>query len=96
MKQQGGSIMSKTKIALTLAIVLGSASVAVAAPKHEVRHHQPVATQQVLGADAYGALRSRGDYAYGAVRPTNPVARAERAHEPANIAIQSDDFNRGL
>jgi hypothetical protein len=87
--------MSKTRIALALAIVLGSASVAVAAPKH-VRHHQPVATQQVPGADAYGAREFRGDYAYGAVRPVNPVARAVRAGEPANMAIQSDDFNRGL
>jgi len=50
----------KANIALSLAIVLGTATAALAAPpKHTVRHHQPGVVLQVPGSayQAYGSAR---------------------------------------
>lgn len=52
-------MLNKTKIALSLAIVLGAASGATAATKHPVHRHQTVAERQVPAA----ALRSFGSAA---------------------------------
>jgi hypothetical protein len=50
--------MSKTKIVLsTLAIVVGTASGAMAATKHPV-HHRVAVEQPVTGANAYGYSRT--------------------------------------
>jgi hypothetical protein len=73
-------MVSKSKIALSLAIILGTASGAMAATKHPVRHRvaveQPAA--QAPGADAYGYANS----GYTARQP----------NEPAYMAIQSQDL----
>jgi hypothetical protein len=47
-------MFSKTRIALSLAIVLGAASAATAATKHPVHHYRVAVTRQVSGASAYG------------------------------------------
>jgi hypothetical protein len=47
-------MFSKTKIALSLAIVLGAASAATAATKHPVHHHRVAVARQMSGASAYG------------------------------------------
>jgi hypothetical protein len=49
-------MVSKSKIALSLALVLGTASVAMAATKHPVHHR--VAVEQQAGANAYGYANS--------------------------------------
>jgi hypothetical protein len=42
-------MLTKSKIALALALVLGSASVAMAAPKHTVHRQVPQAAYQAFG-----------------------------------------------
>ena len=51
-------MFNKTKIALSLALVLGAASAALAAPKHPVHHHQVAVVHQLPGASAYGYASS--------------------------------------
>jgi hypothetical protein len=55
-------MLTKSKIALSLAIVLGAASVAMATPKHSVHHHG-IAVQRQAPAAAYKSF----DYAPGKV-----------------------------
>ena len=69
-------MVSKSKIALFLAIVLGAASGAMAATKHPVHHRVAVEHQQ--GASAYGYANS----GYAAPQP----------NEPSYMAIQSQDY----
>jgi hypothetical protein len=45
---------TKSKIALSLALALGTASAAMAAPKHVVHHHRIAAARPLSGANAYG------------------------------------------
>jgi hypothetical protein len=52
-------MLSKFGIALSLAVVLGTASAALAATKHPVHHHW-VAKRQLSGAGAYGYSSSFG------------------------------------
>jgi hypothetical protein len=47
-------MLNKTKIALSLAIVLGTASAGLAATKHPVVHHRVAVERQLSGASAYG------------------------------------------
>jgi hypothetical protein len=61
-------MLTKSKIALSLALVLGSASVAIAAPKHHPVRHQSTIQRQVP-ASAY--------LSFGAVRPTRTVQEPE-------------------
>ena len=55
-------MLTKSRIALAVALVLATASAALAAPKHPVRHHTVVA--RPLPAGAY--------LSFGAVRSTRP------------------------
>jgi hypothetical protein len=71
------TMVSTSKIALSLAIILGAASGAMAATKHPV-HHRVAVERQVAGANAYG-------YA-------NSGYTAARSNEPSYMAIQSQDF----
>ena len=47
-------MLNKTKIALSLAIVLGTATAGLAATKHPVNHHRVAVERQLSGASAYG------------------------------------------
>jgi hypothetical protein len=51
-------MLSKIKIALSLAIVLGAASAAMAATKHPVHQHRVAVKRQLSGASAYGSASS--------------------------------------
>ena len=55
-------MLTNSKIALSVALVLATASAAVAAPKHPVRH-QPPTVQQVLAASVR-AINSVNQPAY--------------------------------
>jgi hypothetical protein len=70
-----------TKIALSLALVLGAASAATAAPKHRVHHRAPI--ERILsGAAAYGAFARSGT---GHVDPalTSPALFSAQKREAA-------------
>jgi hypothetical protein len=75
-------MVSKSKIALSLAIVLSAASGAMAATKHPV-HHRVAVEQQQTGANAYGYANN--GYA-------NSGYAARQPNEPAYMAIQSQDY----
>ena len=47
-------MFSKTKIALSIVIVIGAASGAMAATKHPVHHHRVLVNRPISGASAYG------------------------------------------
>ena len=72
-------MLTSSKIALSVALVLATASTAVAAPKHAVRHQTP--TVQQLPEGGYLSLAS--------VRPANSV------NEPAYIKIQDQGIGDG-
>ncbi|HEY7296762.1 MAG TPA: hypothetical protein VH684_02400 [Xanthobacteraceae bacterium] len=55
-------MLTNSKIALCVALILASASAALAAPKHAVRHHAAVARQ--VPANAY--------LSFASVRPSEP------------------------
>jgi hypothetical protein len=74
------AMLTRSKIALSIALVLATASTAVAAPKHPVRHPSAIARQ--LPAGTYLSL--------AAVRPANTVK------EPANMRIQDQGFREYL
>ena len=65
-------MLTNSKIALSVALVLATASASVAAPKHTVRHPSTIARQ--LPANTY--------LSYAAVPATNP------AKEPEYMKIQ--------
>ena len=65
-------MLTNSKIALSVALVLATASAAMAAPKHAVRHQ--TALERQVPAGAY--------LSFGSVRPTNS------ANEPSNMKIQ--------
>jgi|HubBroStandDraft_6_1064221.scaffolds.fasta_scaffold3494431_1 hypothetical protein len=70
-------MLTKSKIALSLALVLGTASGAMAATKHPV-HHQRAAVERQVPADAYQS--------FGSVR--GPGQR----QEPSYMSIQDQDW----
>jgi hypothetical protein len=47
-------MLTRSKIALSLVLVLGTASAALSAPKHPVHHHRVAVERQLPGAGAYG------------------------------------------
>jgi hypothetical protein len=47
-------MFNKTKIAVSVAIILGTASAAMAATKHPVHRHGAAVRHQLSGAGAYG------------------------------------------
>jgi hypothetical protein len=53
-------MLTKSKIALALALVLGTASVAMAAPKHVVHRQVPAAAYQAFGQATSGAPQDYG------------------------------------
>jgi hypothetical protein len=73
-------MLTNSKIALSVALVLATASAAVAAPKHAVRH-QPTTTVQQVPASTY--------LSFASVRPANSV------NEPAYMKIQDQGIRDG-
>jgi hypothetical protein len=71
-------MLTNSKLALSVALVLATASAAVAAPKHAV-HHQTATTVQQVPAGAYLSFAS--------------VPRTNSVTEPAYMQIQ-DQGNR--
>jgi hypothetical protein len=74
-------MLTYSNIALSLALVLGTASVATAAPKHSVHHHLAAGARQVPST----AYRS-----YGSVRGTG------QAYEPSYMSIQDQDWKNQI
>ena len=72
-------MLSNSKIALSVALVLATASVAAAAPKHPVRHQTPTVQQVPTGAYLSFASASR----------TNSPA------EPSYMKIQDQGIRDG-
>jgi hypothetical protein len=64
-------MLNKTKIALSLAIVLGTASAGLAATKHPVVHHRVAVERQLSGASAYGFANESANPATGNGDPYN-------------------------
>jgi hypothetical protein len=73
-------MLTNSKIALSVALVLATASTALAAPKHTVRHHTSIARH--VPANAYLSL--------GAVR------RANFTNEPTYMRIQDIGYREYL
>ena len=71
----------KSKIALSLALILGTASTAVAASKHTVHRHVRAAAYQSFGS-ARNAGRTYGSFPWDAGPP----------HEPSCMGIQDQDW----
>ena len=72
-------MLTNSKIALSVALVLATASAAVAAPKHAVRHQTP--TVQQVPADAYLSVAS--------------APRTNSVNEPAYMKIQDQGIRDG-
>jgi hypothetical protein len=72
-------MLTNSKIALSVALVLAAASAAVAAPKHPVRHQTP--TVQQVPADAYLSFAS--------------APRTNSAAEPSYMKIQDQGIRDG-
>jgi hypothetical protein len=72
-------MLTNSKIALSVALVLATASAAVAAPKQPVRHQSPTVQQVPAGTSLSAA----------SVRPTNS------ANEPAYMKIQDQGIRDG-
>jgi hypothetical protein len=66
-------MLTNSKVALTLALILGTASIAAAAPRHAVRH-QTTRIERQVPAPAY--------LSFGSVHPVRSVA------EPTYMRIQ--------
>jgi hypothetical protein len=73
-------MLTNSKIALSLALVLGTVSAGLAAPKHAVRHH--TAIQRQVPAGAY--------LSFGSVRPTGSV------NTPTYMKIQDIGLKENL
>jgi hypothetical protein len=52
-------MFNKTKIAFSLALVVGTASAAMAVTKHSVHHHRVAVARPLPGAGAHGYATSR-------------------------------------
>ena len=64
-------MLTNSKIALSVALVLATASAGFAAPKQATVRHQPTIQQQQIPANAY--------LSFGAVRPTGSVTAASNS-----------------
>jgi len=73
-------MLTNSKIAFSVALVLATASTAFAAPKHTVRPHAGIERQ--VPANAY--------LSFGSARPTTSVK------EPSNMKIQDIGFKENL
>jgi hypothetical protein len=73
-------MLTKSKIALSLALVLGTATAATAAPKHPV-HRQQAAVERQVPSAAYQSFGS---------------AHRSTWSEPLYMHIQTDDFRRSI
>jgi hypothetical protein len=73
-------MLTKSKIALSAALVLATASAALAAPRHTVRHETPIARH--IPANTY--------LSFGAVRSTGS------ANVPSNMKIQDQGWKENL
>jgi hypothetical protein len=78
-------MFTKSKVALSLALVLATASAALAAPKHTVRHQTTI---RQVPADAYLSL--------GAARSTGQVRSTRPAVYPTNMKIQDIGIKENL
>src|SRR5215469_421302 len=90
-------MLTNSKIALSVALVLASASAALAAPKHPVRHN--TAIQRQAPANAYlsfGAVRSTGSAKqppymtiqdFGVRRQCRPEARSAPLSYPTLLRL---------
>lgn len=78
-------MLTKSKITLALALVLGMASAATAATKHPVSHHQTRVERQIPAA----AYRSFGSVARQGMRSDTPAVRL--GQEPTYMYIQDQD-----
>jgi hypothetical protein len=78
--QRRQATLTNLKIALSVALVLATASAASAAPKQAVRH--PTTIQQHFPANVY--------LSFGSARPTNSVK------EPSNMKIRDIGFRESL
>jgi hypothetical protein len=74
------TMLTKSRIALSLALALGTASVSTAAPKHAINHRTTIHRQ--VPASAY--------HSFGAVRPTPSV------QEPAYMKYQDQGIRNYL
>ena len=73
-------MLTNSKIALSVALVLATASSAIAAPKHAVRHQTTVARQ--VPAGAYLSFARHPDLGVGSARASDSV------NEPCYLKIQ--------
>jgi hypothetical protein len=64
-------MLTSLKIALSVALVLATASATIAAPKHAVRHQTTVARQ--VPAGAYLSFARHPDLGVGSSRASDPV-----------------------
>jgi hypothetical protein len=78
-------MLMKSKVGLALALVLGTASVAVAAPKHMVHRQVPAAAYQAYGQATGGA---GGNYGFAVEH--GQVKRIQG--ETGAVLIQDRDF----
>ena len=74
-------MLTNSKIALSLVLVLATASAAMAAPKHAVLHH--TAIQQQVPVGSHLSLDS--------VSSASSVSRAGSVDKPSNISPQGYD-----
>ena len=75
-------MLTNSKIALSVALVLATASAAIAAPKHAVRHQTTVARQVPTGAYLSFARHQGTDLGVGSARASDSV------NEPCYLKIQ--------
>jgi hypothetical protein len=71
------NMTNHSKLAIALAIVIGTGSAGLAATKHPVHHKVPVQSEQLSGASAYGAVVRPGTVSgYTQIGPREPTYMA--------------------
>jgi hypothetical protein len=80
-------MLTNSKIALSVALVLATASVALAAPKHAVRH-QTTTVQLRIPVTSYTS--------FAAAPPANSFHARRVANQPSNFTIQDIGFNQDI
>jgi hypothetical protein len=83
-QQENTTMLTKSKIALSLALVLATASATLAAPRHAVRQH----------AAAARALPARSYLSFGSSLAS--VRAADRTTKPTYMTIQDIGFRESL
>jgi hypothetical protein len=56
------TMLNNTRVALSLAIILATASAGMAATTHRIHHHRVAIERQLSGANAYGDANSGDAY----------------------------------